>query len=606
MKLLLFYIFFFALAKPIFAQTSLLEDTFDRNGLGKWEVVRNTQYYHPDRPCFYQGFPTHWEIVDGRLGIKIDGAPCTTEIIPTHLDLTAVTDYEFEFDWLLAESTHMDRNVLVQWQDKDNWIGLHLFDNKIIVQKVMDGKTADLYENSTHYEFKANQSYHFKIAYLSDEVVIWIDDELILEVLDRPPFMKDFKTVGFQASVGDVFQSATWFDNMVVNSLDEVGEKKLAVPLYKQHDSRWANQEYDSAKDWSRKSTIQRWGCALTSMVMILQYHGISQLPDGTNLNPATLNVWLNDQKDGYIGEGLLNWMAVTRMTHQVSKKNEGKTPALEYKRIAGKKENAIKELKKDKPVILQLPGHFLVASGYNQDQTDLFIKDPAYNYNLFSQHEKDKKKLQSVTTFTPSHTDLSYLLIVHDPAIEVAVTNTALQPLPDLQTYAEFIDDAELTSSAQTKVKIIHELPQPGNGEYLIRINGNVSNEILDDLVKIYTYDVDGEVTIFQPAVTQETQLFELSFDQHQPSPIQTVTNIFTLFRAKLQGYYQHQKIMTRYAYLKLDQLASWAEKVDDEDENKDEDEQKRYQQLINTNINELQEFISKSDDIINDLILK
>ena len=89
----------------------------------------------------------------------------------------------------------------------------------------------------------------------------------------------------------------------------------LNVPPLKQISDPWQNQVYDSANLWSPLNpTINRWGCALTSAAMVFQYHGLTKLPDNTTLDPGTVNAWLKTQLDGYVGNGYVNWLALSRL----------------------------------------------------------------------------------------------------------------------------------------------------------------------------------------------------------------------------------------------------------------------------------------------------
>lgn len=574
MILLTFYLFFFFLAKPIQAQEVLFSDNFDSGDLNSWLVVRNAQQHHPEKPCYNSGEPAAWEIIDGQLGIDINSIACTTEIIPQDFNLTDVKNYEFEFDWNFSTSTHMDRNVLIKWQNKDNWYGLHIVDDKLIIQKVIAGRSALLDNEWGKYQFEADQTYHFKITIFEDLINVWIDDEQVITSQDRSPFITGFKTLGLQASSGSIFQSSSWFDNIVVNSLDESGGKKLNVSLYKQNDLQWKNDEYDSAEDWGNKSGIGNWGCALTSAVMVLDYYKIDQLPSGEKLTPASLNDWLNSQNDGYIGEGLINWMAITRLTDIMSESLE--TPVLEYQRFSGNLETAIAEIDKDQPVVLQIPGHFLVADGYNKEQTDLFIKDPAYKYSSFSEHEAD---LLSVRSFKPSYTDLSYILIVYDPELEVTLIDESQQVPLNLQMYTEYLEDD--LSQETTPVKTIQSLGKPAPSNYLISVKNNSG---LSKMIEVYAYDAKGQVSLLSQEVIG-TKLFELEFSKTEVNRLTEITNQFTLFRELLRELYITKDITTKYAYLKLDELASYAEAS--------HQSQIRYQLLISKTIHELREFL-------------
>ena len=574
--LFVFYLFLFLVAKPIQASETLFKDDFNTGDMGSWVVTRNSQHHHPQEPCFNKGYPAEWEIVEGKLGININGIPCTTEIVPQNLDLTEINNYEFEFDWYFPTSTHMDRNVLVKWQDKNNWYGIHILDNKLLLQKVIGGQLESLYNNWGYFQFEKDQSYSFKIGVIDDSIAVWIDGQLVFKTLDRPPFLSGYKTLGFQASSGNIFHSVSFFDNLIVSSLDQAGEKRLGVPLYKQHDPEWRDREYDHASEWAETNTIARWGCALTSATMILDHYGINQLPSGLKLNPAKLNLWLKNQPDGYIGEGLINWLAITRLTRTMSEALT--TPTLEYQWIEGKIENALKEIAQNKPIVLQLPGHFLVADGYTAQQTDLFIKDPAHNRHLLSQHRAD---LLSVRSFIPSYTNLSYLLIAHDPEVKVTLIDESGSFPTELEIYPEYIQSFSDDAEGLTKIKMIQSLAKPLAGKYLLKIDGD---EEKNNKVEVYTYDTEGEVAVLTREILG-TKLYYLTFNPTGESQLNEIVNKFTLLRDLLKTLYSSGEITTKYAYLKLDLLATYAED--------NEVNQARYQNLIIKTAQELKEFV-------------
>jgi hypothetical protein len=67
---------------------------------------------------------------------------------------------------------------------------------------------------------------------------------------------------------------------------------------------------------------------------MVFKYNGVKKLPNGKELNPDTLNNWLITQKDGYIGNGMVNWLALSRLSKQaISINNITEFDALEYNR---------------------------------------------------------------------------------------------------------------------------------------------------------------------------------------------------------------------------------------------------------------------------------
>lgn len=198
----------------------------------------------------------------------------------------------------------------------------------------------------------------------------------------------------------------------------------LNVPLLKQTDPLWASQIYDAANLWSPLDPrINSWGCALTSATMILNYHGIVKLPNGTVLTPGTLNTWLKGQVDGYVNNGWVNWLALTRLSKLAKTKNPLFTfDALEYRRVGGYNPlKLVQDLQNNIPAILEEPGHFIVGKG-TVGATNFSINDPFYSRLLLSDY---LNTFLSIGEFIPSHTDLSYMMFVVDDGITLTVKDS-------------------------------------------------------------------------------------------------------------------------------------------------------------------------------------
>ncbi len=172
-----------------------------------------------------------------------------------------------------------------------------------------------------------------------------------------------------------------WSIGLATLQADILPAKDLNVPLLRQTDPLWGAQVYDSASRWSpAHATISDWGCAETSAAMILQYYGITKLPNNINLDPGTLNTWLKNQPDGYIGNGLLNWLAISRLSKLAKTNNPNFIyDALEYRRKGIDKVSLTDDINAGQPDILEEPGHFIVGKGINADTFN--INDPYY-YN--------------------------------------------------------------------------------------------------------------------------------------------------------------------------------------------------------------------------------
>lgn len=543
---------------PILAtETHLFSDNFDDGDASNWVLRRSSRYYNPLLPCLNDGLPAVWQVVAGRLGIEIDGPSCSTEITPPDLDLTNVTKYRYEFDWYFPETMWMDRNVLLVWHDANNWYDLKILSNEILLQKVVGGVQYFLVGEHANFPFEANREYHFLVEVTKDKLFkVWIDGQQVLEVADVAPYITGWRTLGLQASVGGIRRSVSYFDNIEVTQLPDSPLTKL-VPLIKQSDPQWAAQVYDHAPNWSQTPTIERWGCALTSMVMVMQYHGLTQLPEGQPITPESLNQWLVSQPDGYVGPGLVNWLAVTRLTKQIS--DVYGTPKLEFslwKLVADApnqqslRDQISAQLEKDQPPIVEVPGHFLVATNVTSEDdalSDVSINDPYYDFTQLSQHQP----ALSLRQFTPSHTDLSYIWLGSAPFTTVEVSREN-QPAA-AQTHEDQIVDPV---SGQTSPSLLqYWLEKPDAGTYQVSIS---QPEYQEFSVSILTYDQDGNVTPHTVLgwVGSHPLRHQLEYSPSSPSQLKVEYNWADLQQEVMALY--KSKLMSRRAYLNLSRQVS------------------------------------------------
>lgn len=244
------------------------------------------------------------------------------------------------------------------------------------------------------------------------------------------------------------------------------------------YSSPWGNQIYDHAILWSNNPTINRWGCALTSADMVLQYYGFPINPDG-------LNIWLNSQTDGYLGSGLLNWLAISRYSKTHVTNNQ---PSLEFLRLSNTNQNLTNEINNNRPAILEEPNHFVVAKSLTQ--TSFGINDPA-----FSNHptlDSYGNTFNSIFSYTPSHTNLSYIMLTIDPQSNLKVFDTNNQEITgDTFIQNPLIDDVNNSNMSGDSVKVFM-FPKPTDGNYKAEVTGNGIYE-LDS----YIYDVNGNVNL-------------------------------------------------------------------------------------------------------------
>lgn len=268
----------------------------------------------------------------------------------------------------------------------------------------------------------------------------------------------------------------------------------LSVPSLKQYSVPWKNKIYDHTK-----STIEEFGCALTSAVMVLQYHGHIILPD-------TLNNWLKNQNDGYLRNGLLNWLAISRYTKLNDSSN---SPTLEYKRLEANNENLDNELESGRPAILKEDGHFVVATGKNS--TTYLINDPGYpNRNTLDSYSNN---FLSINSYTPTHSDLSYMMFVVDEDINLTLKDeeqNIINGISYIEEPIKSIKDQNKFSGSKLKILIFEK---PDNGQYELSLSGPKGSYQLDS----YLYDTNGKLnknTFSGKIINNETDQFNISYE--------------------------------------------------------------------------------------------
>jgi hypothetical protein len=519
---------FLSFSFPVYAEsTTIFTEGFSTPFGDKWQVVWNRQWQDETKPCMNKLSPTVWSQNMGKIFAEIDGPPCITAFAPTNFNISDVPKYTVNFRLQMYESTEMDRSFIFLWQDSANWYDVKFYGNSVVIQKVVNGQGYTLPGSVGFYPFQLNQEYPFSIEVTQQQrIVVKLGSQILLDVADQAPFLQTSidKKIAFGSGVGARSRSVTSYDQVEVKS--ETSNQSLIslnVPSFKQTDPNWSQLEYDHARNWATVPTMNRWGCAVTSMAMILRYYGIDSLPSGENITPASLNQWLKDQVDGYIS-GNVNWLAVTRLTRLVSAKNN--TPKLEFSRQDGNQEEILQLAKQDilaqKPVILGVEGHFFVADGVNSLANTLFIKDPAFSYSLLSQHVKE---VLTIRRFQPSQTDLSYLFITLPADLEFEIKNDQGEVITTERTTEYLADPFTINGENSPLVQQVL-IRKPETGRYYLQI---YQLEPKPYSLSIYSYDVAGNVQIQEKTgeVGPEPQTIEIDYQKEEPSPTPTPSPI-------------------------------------------------------------------------------
>ncbi len=568
-------VFALVLLFPVQAQASIVyQDTFDRDVLTNWTVARNFQWGNPAEPCLNNGQLASWQILLQRLGIIIYGPGCFTEIVANIFTLPSNTSYAYSFDITMPESANMDRNYTMRFVDVSNNLAIKILGNAIFLEKAALSRGWSVPGSFAHYPFQADHTYHIRNEVRIDHSIkVYINGELVLNFLDIPPYL-DGGTVGFRASVGSIPNSITWFDNVVVETIDVVDP--LNVPYVSQVDTRWTSTTYDSATSWSTVPTIGRWGCVLTDAVMILQYHNITTLPNGLLIDPQTLNAWLLSQADGYLGQGYVNWVALTRVAH-LFHKTHADTPSLEYLR-GNTDMNILKdEIDHKRPMILDLGGHFVVGRGVSINSTGLIINDPfdQVKTTVLAQHIRGSR------LFRPSFTDLSYLVIPVNEGLNVVVEHDSQQILS--VTEGPITPDGE-NETASHPLSLI-EIPKPTDGQYTLRIKNNLPDRVTQS---IFAYSSEGDLFPLSVDMQRSSadQVFVLEYKKDGESTIHRVINPSTLVQ-DIHSLRESGEITRAYPYYTLLHAAERVGETTDHD-------QIRYIRLFEYYLNKFTTYIS------------
>ncbi|PIR61683.1 MAG: hypothetical protein COY81_02810 [Candidatus Pacebacteria bacterium CG_4_10_14_0_8_um_filter_43_12] len=488
--------------QPAQAQQAILSDDFAFSKT-QWQAIRDVGQY--------------WKVTNGLLEGYIPYSSTITELVPVDSIWQPVESYLFKLDYLPLLG--VDKNISFGVIDKKNWYEFHFTTVETQVVRVKNGVA--IWTKSFPFVLNNGNLYHLALSFNQGRIALDVNNSLIFETTD-PTYDVGGGKVGLKASTGSVFPTKVRIDNVEVRTIEPTQSKgfSLGVDLLKQTDPQWADLEYDTAAYWSpTASSFKNWACNLLSEVMLLQYHGITQLPDGQPMNPITLNTWLLQNNGFYFSPktGNINRQSLSQLTALVSEKLG--TPKLEFSYA---RENliqtAIEQIEKGNPVILELDGHFVVADGFTDDRSDLLIKDPAYEVEKLSQHPL---ALKSVRLFTPSQTDLSYLKVVSDQplAVQISQADAPLETTTDReQLRSTFVNE----SDSLGPVTYVTEVTKPASSGYTITID-NSSNQ--PAAVQLSSYQTNGsEQTLLDQSLDPGTHQYNLEYQKESESKLTAI----------------------------------------------------------------------------------
>jgi hypothetical protein len=585
----LFSLFAFLFYRSIQADDRILKFSEDFgageiNSLEKWDNLDPYDYF---------------SLETGRLKVESSLAKITGGIIPKEncWDIEG-SNFDLEFDYHIAVG-NPSLTLFLNFQDIDNYYLLKLEGKHKYLRKSSNGHFVFISAtNHDHELFQVGENYKIKIRFYLGEIFIFIDDEFIWRVSDFSFNPDDYgrpMLTGFNSS-GNQNPSVVYFDNFKYYSVPT--NTILSVPYFGQGLSWWNIEEYDHGLTWNSSNAkfpaMARWGCAVTSMAMVFNHHGLDYLPDRTTpLDPGTLNNWLKSQNDGYVGEGLVNWMALTRLSrliHEAFYQEGGENlPKLEtWATRKNPKEVAFNELHDERPVILMISGHFMVGKGFSHDDIDMFINDPAFSTKkTFKEYDVyQRRPLVSTRAFIPSLTDLSYFLIVTSEQIDLVLKNDKGEVLESvvidekIDNHYGIIDDNN--DSIQSRQLYF---AKPETGEYFVDIK---NQEEANAKIDVYLYDNEAEFIDFSFDSNQDLELkIEYKKDAVDDSQVTIIDN-FAELENLINQLREDDDIKKKYVYILLKKLANLAQSVDNEGK-------ERYWNLIKKFVNKFDQQISE-----------
>jgi hypothetical protein len=516
------------------AQEMVFSDDFSGD-LSKWQPVRDDG--------------SMWQIINGAVEATVTKGSTITELVPK--DQYWNTEWKnltFSYDFTPLQG--VDRNTSFGWESLKRWFEIHWVNGLLHLVRVEDGQQP--FNVFDDYQMVNGQTYHVEITLHNTDIIVKINGEVTTQASYRD-YVSQGGKIGLKAGTGSVYPTKVRYDNVKVSWNKPATDTQLSVPLFKQIDPLWATTTYNHATAWSSQPTMSRWGCLVSSIAMVMNYHGITKMADNTPITPASLNDWLTNQPDGYIGSGLVNWSAVTRLTKHIS--DSRGTPKLEYTRIAGDAlTTTIDFIKGNKPSILEVTGHFLVGTGFTQNQQDLLINDPAYSYTKLSQHTTP---LKSTRLLTPSHTDLSYLLVAHDPELAVNITNADGSAVTTLEEFTEQLaaaPDHELTTSKQVK-----QIAKPESMTLDVKIS---QPQVGPFKLTIFAYDRQANLTdlSLEGWVGPEQQIYTINYQKDGSSSLEADLS-FSYLRQVLAQLNSSQAFLKGTTYGQFDSIAAHGE---------------------------------------------
>ena len=337
-------------------------------------------------------------------------------------------------------------------------------------------------------------------------------------------------------------------------------DTSLDVHYFSQNDLPWGPTEYDHANLLGFEDpTMDRWGCLVTSAAMVLNYHDMTEFPDGSAIDPGSLNEWLKENNGYQTGVddygkpfSKFVWSSIPRLTKQLFQAEKATYKLVHNRPGQGQDGKAILEndLSNEKlPGILGVSNietdmHFVVAKGKTSDSYS--INDPEWNYPDLKSF--DNNDFFQFDRYLKSNTNFSYIEMSISEGVEIAVVDpdgkkTGKQVIDGIvQTFDEIPNAVYGHQNAISNPNVSGEkesfgfgfneflLPEPTGGQYTI-ILSSLENQTYT--LNIAALEADGDDKNFQmtgiigPGANDE---FNLAYFQDDPPTLDEVVTFDSL----------------------------------------------------------------------------
>lgn len=498
-----------------------------------------------------------WQVIGGCLQGQLLPPPAVSSyksaIAPKAQFWPVKSNYQLSFDFTPLDGADKNFGILFDYKINSrgkvllSFLSFHFINQQLYVEN---------FENHflTHRTLvpcplEPGKTYRFHLVYQKPDFEFFVDERLFFSSKNDQDFWPNFLKPGrplFYLSRGDYQQSASIYSNFNLDYFPQ-----LTVPYFSQLDSNWAESIYDHSQEFFNPAlTIASSGCALSSAAMLLNYYAYDTFPNEENwssdlrgkaINPETLNIWLKNEADGYLGLALVNWLAITRLSSLLAASTDNSDKVLEFAYTDYQANTVSEQLKIGQPLIADLGAHFVVISGIVEDDESAvntyLINDPIDSDHTILDHVKDP--IESLRIFKASQTDLSYWLLLSPEKLNFKLVSK------DENQELEAILSREKNLLNLNQDYYLYYWPQPNSGEYTWQFSASDLEKLKS--AQLFIYQSDGLVQIFNLADYLAREL-KLTFIKDQLSELSINQN-------KNFFLYYHQYLLNRLLQLQREQ---------------------------------------------------